>query len=80
MKTPTFEDSIEALKCLRMEMQGRVEDSVMTKLDEIIHDLEQAEAGHGRALTTADVLRLVGAGIELIPAVAKMIEWLQAMK
>lgn len=80
MKSPSSKDSIEALKRLKVEMQGHVDDGSIAKLDQIIHDFEQAESGQSAKLTSADKLRLVGGAIELIPIVVKIIEFLQAPK
>ncbi len=74
MKHTLLRDSVGALKCIRAELQGNVESSVMVRLDKVIKDLEAAEqSGTDAAITASELLRLLGSLIEKIPAIAEVI-------
>jgi hypothetical protein len=77
--TQLLKSSLEALKCLRVELHGKVEDSVINRLDEIILDLEILQENDIRQYDPVHVLRLLSSAIELIPSIGKLIEYLMQM-
>jgi hypothetical protein len=57
-------------------LNGKVDDSVMTRIDGIILELEILEAENTRQSDPIRVLNLLGSAMELIPSIGKLIEYL----
>jgi len=72
--------SAEELKCLRAELHGKVEDSVIERLDGIILELELLQTGDTRQNDPFYVLKLLGCAIELAPSIGKLIEYLMQLQ
>ncbi len=68
--------SVEALKQLRAEVHGKLEDRAIDRIDEIIRDLENFEENEAHQYDTIELLNLIGSVIELLPTVGKAIEYL----
>lgn len=71
-----LEDSVEALRSVRSELNGKVDDSVIERLDGIILELEILQAEDTRQNDPVRVLKLLGSAMELIPSIGKLIEYL----
>lgn len=80
MQQELFESSIEALKDLRDELRGKVEDSTFQKLDKIINDLEHANKRNPWKVSKLDMLKALGIVLEAIPAIADWMKLLSGMK
>lgn len=77
MDKELLRDSVDVLKCIRAELQGNVESSVIAQLDKVIEDLETAQtSGIDATIKALEILLLLGQFIEKIPEIAKMIDHL----
>jgi hypothetical protein len=74
--TELLRDSVEALKSIRSELNGIVDDSVITRLDGIILELEILQAEDARQYDAVRVLNLLGCAMELVPSIGKLVEYL----
>lgn len=69
-------DALESLRRVRAEVLGSVENSVIEQIDEVISKLEEADANNPGKYSAMDMLSALGKIVELIPAVAKLLELL----
>ena len=67
-------ESLELLREIRVQVRGNVESSAAEKLDEAISKLEAAQRGTPDKLSRVELLAILGIVVELIPAVAQLIE------
>ena len=59
---------------LRADVHGNVENSVVEKLDRAIQELDVAERRSSRKLSRDDLLAVLGRVVQMLPAVAQLIE------
>ncbi len=71
--------SADGLKNLRAELHGKVEDSVIKRLDEIILDLETYQDQDTHEYDPVQILSLLGSAMELIPSIGRLIEYLMQL-
>jgi hypothetical protein len=71
--------SLDLLHAIRAEVHGSVEDSVIERLDEAIKKLEEADENDARKYTALEILSMLGKVVELIPAIALLLEWLSKL-
>lgn len=70
-------NSVDILKEIRAGLHDNVEDSVVEKLDEVIHDLEASQFGNTKKVITAlEILILLGTLMQKVPEIAATIEFL----
>ena len=70
-------ETLERLRDVRAEVHGDVESSVVKQLDEVIWMLEEAQQDQGVELSFHEVLVLLGKAVEVLPAIARLLELLQ---
>ena len=75
-----LESSAEELKCLRAELHGKVENSVIERLDGIILELEILQTRDTRQYDSFEVLKLLGRAMELVPSIGKLIEYIMELQ
>lgn len=68
--------SIDSLKSLRQEVHGKVENSVIERIDEAIFNLQLLEREGSQQFSSIDLLMLLANALEYLPAVQKVIEYL----
>ena len=67
-------DLIETIKCVRLELVGKVEDSVIGQIDDLIIQLEnQQNRGHPK-LSNSDLLLILSIVIEKLPTIYCFLE------
>ena len=71
-----LEDSVEALKSIRSELNGKVDDSVIKRLDGIILELEILQAEDTHRYDPVQILNLLGLAMELVPSIGKLVGYL----
>lgn len=74
--TELLKGSVEELKSIRSELNGKVEDSVIKRLDGIILELEILQAEDTHQYDSVRVLNLLGCALELVPSIGKLVEYL----
>jgi hypothetical protein len=72
--------SAEELKCLRADLHGKVEDSVIERLDGVILELELFQTGDTCQYDLFEILNLLGCAMELTPSIGKLIEYLMQLQ
>lgn len=75
-----IEDTLEVLWRVREEVHGHVEDSVILQLDAAINLLEAAQYGDPGEPIMQDIVTALGKIIELLPTVAKLLEYLSSLE
>lgn len=79
MNVRLLRDSIEELQLLRLELHGRVEDSVIEMLEKAILDLQALENSPD-AISGHEILYIVGSILEKLPAIVELIYLLTNLK
>lgn len=79
MDSELLKDSVEALECLRAELHGNVEDSVIQRLDEVIWELEIAQEAYPDRCTAEFVLNLFGLVLEHLPEIVVSLDVLRRL-
>lgn len=74
--TELLKGSVEELKSIRSELNGKVEDSVIKRLDGIILELEILQAEDTHQYDPVRVLNLLGCALELVPSIGKLVGYL----
>lgn len=69
--------SIELLEAILAEVQGNVESSVVAQIEMVIDNLKAAQKKAPSSITASDLLMLLGKVIEVLPAVATLLQMLQ---
>lgn len=67
-------DVLRLLMQLRAEVHGNVENSVIEKLDQAIQKLDAAQCRNSRKLSRDHLLAILGKVVQMLPAVAELIE------
>ena len=80
MEKKLLKDSFELHILVRAELHGKVEDSVLQKLDKDGNILDKAQNDDAHKISSADVLKILGTVVEYIPAVAEAIKLLSGGK
>lgn len=57
-------------------MHGKLENRTIERLDEVICNLKRLESDDFNHYDQDEAIRLIGSAIELIPSVAKLIEYI----
>lgn len=69
-----LDNLIECIKCVRLELVGKVEDSVIGQIDDLIFQLEnQQNRGHPE-LSNSDLLLILSIVIEKLPTIFSFLE------
>ena len=71
--------SLDLLYAIRAEVHGSVENSVIEQLDEVIKKLQEADENGAKKFTALEILSMLGKVVELIPAIALLLEWLSKL-
>ena len=66
--------SIDAIKCIRLELHNKVEDSVIRQLDEVIFELENLLSQKKLPLDKSDMLLILSKAIEQLPTIANVLD------
>lgn len=69
--------SIKLLEAIQAEVQGNVESSVVAQIEMVIDNLKAAQKEAPSSITASDLLMLLGKVIEVLPAVATLLQMLQ---
>ena len=72
--------SLETLRAIRAEVHGKVEASVIERLDAVIQELEASRREDPGKYTAGDILTLVGEIVQLLPAVVELVDKLQGCR
>lgn len=65
---------IETIKCVRLELVGKVEDSVIGQIDEVIFQLENRPNREQPNLSNSDLLLILSIVIEKLPTIYSFLE------
>ena len=77
MNRQILDECLSQLRAVRAEVYGDVESGVIVVLDEVIQKLEAAQLENPSRYSARDILLMVGKVIELLPAIASLLELLQ---
>ena len=77
MNGQLLEECLAQLRAVRAELYEDVESGVIEVLDEVIQKLEAAQQENPCRYSAQDILLMVGRVIELLPAIASLLELLQ---
>jgi hypothetical protein len=72
MQTKLLRSSIDALKSVREELHGNVEDSVLEMLDNAIYNLETLQQSSSN-INARDVLYVLGQVLDKLPVIVELI-------
>jgi hypothetical protein len=64
------------MKSIRSELDDKVDDSVIRRIDGIIIELEILQAEDTHQYDSGRVLKLLGCAMELVPSIGKLVEYL----
>ena len=71
---------LELLREVREKVQSDTENSVVNQLDEVMLELEEISRERQPQITPQQLLEWLGKAIELVPAIVKLIELLNALR
>lgn len=76
--TELLSSSLDALKGIRDELQGSVDDSVIRQIDGLIHDWQAAlEKGPKGKISAQDILTSLGQVLKWLPEIIDIVERLR---